>query len=292
MINGIINILKPTGISSHDVVGRVRRIYGMKKVGHAGTLDPLAAGVLPVYLGQATRLIEYGGNEIKTYHAEFQFGIATDTEDITGEVVATSPIPTLDTVGVSRLLEQFKGTIDQTPSRYSAVSVNGVKAYKLARQHVNFTLPSRPVTIYHLELLTYYDGTGVLDVTCSKGTYIRSLIRDLGEAAGSCACMRYLVRVRAGIFDISEAVTLEELEANPEAFVLPMDAGIQEIPAIVLQETDCRFLLQGRAVPTTGSWEDHEILRIYNEAKRLLGIAVFDKRAMVIRPHKMFTEIE
>ena len=135
MIHGIVNVLKPTGMSSHDVVGQLRRIYQMKKVGHAGTLDPLAAGVLPVYLGQATRLIEYGDSDIKTYHAEFTLGLATDTEDITGQVVQTLPVPDVTEALVEAALQTFLGETEQQPSRYSAISINGVKAYKLARQH-------------------------------------------------------------------------------------------------------------------------------------------------------------
>ena len=143
MINGIVNVLKATGMSSHDVIGQMRRIYEMKKIGHAGTLDPLAAGVLPVYLGQATRLIEYGDNGIKTYHAEFALGFATDTEDSTGEVVASAAVPDLSAEDISSVLASFCGDIEQTPSRYSAINVNGVKAYKLARQNADFTLPGR-----------------------------------------------------------------------------------------------------------------------------------------------------
>ena len=154
MIHGIINVLKPTGMSSHDVIGCLRRIYGMKKMGHAGTLDPLAAGVLPVYAGQATRLIEYGDSDVKSYHAEFALGLATDTEDSTGTVVEMAAVPDLSADDVRRILASFTGDIEQAPSKYSAINVNGVKAYKLARQDVDFTLPVRHVTIHDLRLLS------------------------------------------------------------------------------------------------------------------------------------------
>ena len=182
MIHGIINVLKPTGMTSHDVIGCLRRIYGMKKMGHAGTLDPLAAGVLPVYAGQATRLIEYGDSDVKSYHAEFVLGLATDTEDSTGTVVERLPVPNLSEADVRRVLASFCGDIDQAPSKYSAINVNGVKAYKLARQDRDFTLPVRQVTIHRLELLSFDGRRGTFAVTCSKGTYVRSLIRDLGTA--------------------------------------------------------------------------------------------------------------
>ena len=291
MIDGIVNVLKPTGMSSHDIIGQARRIFGMKKAGHAGTLDPLAAGVLPVYLGQATRLIEYGGNEIKTYHAEFQFGVATDTEDMTGNAIATAPVPYLDAGQVASLLERFRGTIDQTPSRFSAINIDGVKAYKLARQNVDFDLPSRQVTIYDIRLLAYGQGRGVMAVTCSKGTYMRSLIRDLGEAAGTCACMRYLVRVQAGIFHIADAVTLEALEADPMKYVRPMDTAIQDLPRVQLNEKNCHYLMQGRAVPTREALENGSILRVYGPAGQLRGIASYDAAERLIRPHKMFSEV-
>ncbi len=229
MIHGIINVLKPTGMSSHDVIGCLRRIYGMKKMGHAGTLDPLAAGVLPVYAGQATRLIEYGDSDVKSYHAEFALGLATDTEDSTGTVVETAAVPDLSADDVRRILASFTGDIEQAPSKYSAINVNGVKAYKLARQDVEFTLPVRHVTIHDLRLLSFDGRRGTFAVTCSKGTYVRSLIRDLGQALGTCACMTYLVRTQAGLFTIDEAATLEELERDPMAYVRPADMAIQEL---------------------------------------------------------------
>lgn len=292
MIHGIVNVVKPTGMSSHDVIGQLRRIYNMKKIGHAGTLDPLAAGVLPVYLGQATRLIEYGDSSIKTYHAEFALGLATDTEDSTGEVVAQAPVPALSAADIQKVVQTFSGEIQQTPSRYSAINVNGVKAYKLARQHTDFTMPARQVIIHKIQLLAYDRGRGVVAVTCSKGTYIRSLIRDIGEKLGTYACMTYLVRVRAGLFDISQAATLEEIEKNPAAYVLPVDMAIQELTKVTCSMEKCTFLLQGRAVPFAGKGlQDGTVLRVYTPAQQLAGIAHFDKEHHVIRPHKMFAGV-
>ena len=252
MIHGIINVLKPTGMSSHDVIGCLRRIYGMKKMGHAGTLDPLAAGVLPVYAGQATRLIEYGDSDVKSYHAEFALGLATDTEDSTGTVVETAAVPALSADDVRRILASFTGDIEQAPSKYSAINVNGVKAYKLARQDVDFTLPVRHVTIHDLRLLSFDGRRGTFAVTCSKGTYVRSLIRDLGQSLGTCACMTYLVRTQAGLFTIDEAATLEELERDPMAYVRPADMALQDLKKASCSANQCAFLLQGRPVPFAG----------------------------------------
>ena len=292
MIHGVVNVIKPTGMSSHDVIGQLRRIYNMKKIGHAGTLDPLAAGVLPVYLGQATRLIEYGDSSIKTYHAEFALGLATDTEDCTGEVVAQAPVRVFRFEEIQHAVESFRGDIEQTPPRYSAININGVKAYKLARQHADFTLPVRHVTIHDIQVLAYQNGRGLITVTCSKGTYIRSLIRDIGEALGTYACMTYLVRVQAGLFDISQGATLEEIETNPDAYVQPADMAIQELPKAVCNPKQCTFLLQGRPVPFAGKGlTDKAILRVYTLEKKLAGIARFDEEHHVIRPHKMFADI-
>lgn len=292
MTHGIVNVVKATGMSSHDVVSQMRRIYNMKKVGHAGTLDPLAAGVLPVYLGQATRLIEYGGSDSKTYHAEFMLGFCTDTEDSTGEVTAVMPVPDLSFAMVEQAAASFCGDIEQRPSRYSAIHIQGVKAYTLARQHADFTLPSRKVTIHEIRLLAYGQGKGVLSVTCSKGTYVRALIRDIGERLGTCACMTYLVRVRAGIFDISHAATLEEIESDPQAYVMPADAAVRHLPKAVCSPERCVLLFQGRAVPFAGKNLAHgDAVRVHDLDGRLVGIAHFDKTHHVIRPHKMFADV-
>lgn len=291
MIHGIINVLKPTGMSSHDVIGCLRRIYGMKKMGHAGTLDPLAAGVLPVYAGQATRLIEYGDSDVKSYHAEFVLGLATDTEDSTGTVVERLPVPKLSEDDLRRALASFCGDIDQAPSKYSAINVNGVKAYKLARQDRDFTLPVRQVTIHSLELLSFDGRRGTFAVTCSKGTYVRSLIRDLGTALGTCACMTYLVRTRAGLFTIEEAATLEMLEQDPASYVLPADMAIHDIRRANCSTKQCDFLLQGRPVPFAGpNLTDGDVLRVYGPDGRLMGIVRYDEQHHILRPHKMFAD--
>lgn len=291
MTDGIVNVLKPTGMSSHDIVGQLRRIYQMKKIGHAGTLDPLAAGVLPVYLGLATRLIEYGDSDTKSYCAEFILGLATDTEDTTGQVVETKAVPPIDEATLEAVLTRFRGAIDQTPSRYSAINVNGVKAYKLARQHADFTLPVRHVQIDRLDLIGYDAAShkGWIAVTCSKGTYIRSLIRDIGEALGTCAVMSYLVRTAAGQFDIDDAATLEELEKAPMDYVLPVDSAIGDMKRANLNDKQCAWLLQGRPVPFAGKGlAQRTILRVYGPDRQLAGIAKFDEEHHVLRPHKMF----
>lgn len=291
MIQGIINVLKPSGMSSHDIIGQVRRIYGMKKVGHSGTLDPLAAGVLPVFLGQAARLIEYCGDEAKTYRAEFVPGFATDTEDDTGTVIETRAVSDLEENDILNILPEFTGTIKQRPSRYSAINVNGVKAYKLARQRADFELPEREVTIHSLRLLAMVGRRVFIEVSCSKGTYIRSLIRDMGERLGTLATMTYLVRSRVGDFSIDTAATIEELALNKDRFILPVDTALGHMRRTLFSRDRYEALLQGRAVPfARADLRDGDILRLYVAENRLVGIGRFDEVHHVIRPHKMFNQ--
>lgn len=291
MIQGIINVLKPSGMSSHDIIGQVRRIYGMKKVGHSGTLDPLAAGVLPVFLGQAARLIEYCGDEDKTYRAEFVPGFATDTEDGTGTVIETRAVSDLEENDILNILPEFTGTIKQRPSRYSAINVNGVKAYKLARQRADFELPEREVTIHSLRLLAMVGRRVFIEVSCSKGTYIRSLIRDMGERLGTLATMTYLVRSRVGDFSIDTAATIEELALNKDRFILPVDTALGHMRRTLFSRDRYEALLQGRAVPfARADLRDGDILRLYVAENRLVGIGRFDEVHHVIRPHKMFNQ--
>ena len=212
MYNGILVINKPSGISSHAVVARLRKILGEKKIGHGGTLDPMASGVLPVFIGRATRAagcIQEGG---KTYVADMRLGISTDTQDTTGTVLEESgDIPSR--TEVEKALEAFRGEITQLPPMYSAVSVGGVRLYKLARQGVEVERETRQVTVYGLEILDVREnGDYVLKIDCSKGLYVRTLIDDLGKMLGCGAAMSALVRTRAGIFEMEEALTLDEVE--------------------------------------------------------------------------------
>ena len=290
MIHGIVNVLKPSAMSSHDVVGRVRHIFGMKKVGHAGTLDPLAAGVLPVFLGQATRLIEYSGDDDKTYRAEFVFDFTTDTEDYTGTVVSQSDAPQPVKEELEAVLKEFVGAGKQRPSKYSAISINGVKAYKLARQNKEFELPDRDIYIDGVTLLAYDGYRAVIEVDCSKGTYIRSLIRDIGERLGTQAVMTGLLRMRVGNFSISEAATLEELAAEKEKFLLPIDAALPHMAATTCSKDQYAALLQGRPVPFAGrGLADGEVVRIYDPMHIMVGVGTFDVSHHILRPHKMFS---
>lgn len=212
MYNGILVINKPAGISSHGVVARLRRILNEKKIGHGGTLDPMACGVLPVFVGRATRAagcIQEGG---KTYLADMRLGLTTNTQDTTGTVL-TRQDPVCTHADVEAALSAFRGEISQLPPMYSAVSVGGVRLYRLARQGVEVERAARRVTVYALELCGVRDnGDYILKIDCSKGLYVRTLIDDLGRTLGCGAAMSALCRTRAGIFTLEEAHTLDEIE--------------------------------------------------------------------------------
>lgn len=224
MINGFINVLKPPGMTSHDIVGFIRYNLHMKQVGHAGTLDPGAAGVLPVAVGKATRLIEYLSDAGKSYRAEILLGYETDSGDDTGKVLNKDLdfiMPDKETV--LKVLEEFKGEITQVPPAHSAIKINGQRACDLLRRGIEVEIPSRQVVIHKLELLGIKDdrncgGTAniLIDADCSKGTYIRSLCADIGAKLGIPATMSFLVRTRVGDFPLEKAYSIEEIKAEIE----------------------------------------------------------------------------
>lgn len=224
MINGFINVLKPPGMTSHDIVGFIRYNLHMKQVGHAGTLDPGAAGVLPVAIGKATRLIEYLSDAGKSYRAEILLGYETDSGDDTGKVLNKDLdfiMPNKETV--LKVLEEFKGEITQVPPAHSAIKINGQRACDLLRKGIAVEIPSRQVVIHKLELLEMKDdrdkgGTAniLIDVDCSKGTYIRSLCADIGAKLGIPATMSFLVRTRVGDFPLEKAYSIEEIKEEIE----------------------------------------------------------------------------
>jgi tRNA pseudouridine55 synthase len=200
MTAGIINVLKPPGMTSHDVVAFIRRLYGEKRVGHAGTLDPAAAGVLPIFIGRATRLLEYSADGEKSYRAEISWGYETDTGDDTGKIIFSAPCVVPDFDQLNEILHSFVGTSEQIPPMYSAVKIGGKKLYELARQGIAIDRPARTIEIRSIALKKLTDKKAIFDVTCSKGTYIRALCTDIGRKAGCPAVMSFLVRTRVGLF--------------------------------------------------------------------------------------------
>ena len=243
-MNGIVIIDKPAGWTSQEVTARQRRVFGTRRIGHGGTLDPMATGVLPVFVGRATRGVEFFEHAEKTYETELLLGVATDTEDTTGTVLFRREVSV--TPGqLAAVLERFRGEIMQIPPMYSALKVNGQKLCDLARKGRQVERQPRPVTIHELTLLSREGDTLRLRVRCSKGTYIRTLCADIGEALGCGGCMQALRRTQAGEYTIAEAVPLQQLleSPEPETYLRDVDTMFRGYPGVKLtanQEKRCR----------------------------------------------------
>lgn len=268
-MDGVLPFLKPPGITSHDAVGICRRILKEKRIGHSGTLDPMAYGVLPIFLGKATRLIEYTDGFDKTYVAECKFGTFTDTEDSTGQPVLpdedmklaygvqlleNSSIimeglipPTWDEL--TSLLSRFVGTQEQRPSKYSAIKINGIRAYEYARKGIPVELPMRTITISNIELLAYGFPYFTIRVTCSGGTYIRSLLRDICIKLGIPGTMTSLTRTKVGPFSIQSSYIAEELTLCGEKLVLPTDFAVSHLSKVDVDSVQLKMMVQGKALP-------------------------------------------
>jgi tRNA pseudouridine55 synthase len=254
MIHGFLNIDKPAGMTSHDVVAQVRRLAKVKRVGHAGTLDPAATGVLVVALGLATRLIEYVQEETsKRYRAVVRLGITTTTEDAEGEVLATAPVPLLDAAAIAEVLGGFVGEIEQVPPMYSALHHQGRRLHELARAGEVVDLASRPVRVERIDLLAWQNPLLELDIVCGKGTYIRSLARDIGAAIGCGAHVAALRRTAVGSFSIDSAISLEQLahaaaNARLADLLLAPDIAIADWPIVTLDEPAARLVRNGMPI--------------------------------------------
>ena len=243
-MNGIVIIDKPQGWTSQDVTARLRRVYNTRRIGHGGTLDPMATGVLPVFVDRATRGVEFFEHAEKTYETVLRLGLTTDTEDISGNVL-TEQDAFVTASQLEEVLETFRGEIMQVPPMYSALKINGQKLVDLARKGRTVERQPRPITIHELTLLSM-EADGIhLRVRCSKGTYIRTLCKDIGEALGCGGCMAALRRVQAGEYTIDQAVPLLQLLEceNPEQYLRPVDSMFRNYPSVTLtanQEKRCR----------------------------------------------------
>ena len=243
-MNGIVIVDKPQGWTSQDVTARLRRVFDTRRIGHGGTLDPMATGVLPVFVGRATRAVEFFEHAEKTYETVLLLGKRTDTQDVTGRVLEERPV-SLSLADVEAVLPQFRGEILQVPPMYSALKVNGQKLCDLARKGQQVERKPRPITIFELTLISFEENRLRLRVRCSKGTYIRTLCDDIGAALGTLGCMESLRRTQAGDYSITEAVPLETLleTDSPETYLRGMDSMFTRYPAVTLtpnQEKRCR----------------------------------------------------
>jgi tRNA pseudouridine55 synthase len=291
-LHGFLVIDKPAGWTSHDVVARARRLLGERRIGHAGTLDPAATGVLPLAVGLATRALEYLADSSKTYLAEVVFGVETDSLDGDGTVTATSDPSGLSRAEVERALASFRGPLDQVPPMHSAIKVGGRPLYERARRGEELELAPRRVTIHELALLEWEPPVARLLVDCSKGTYVRSLARDLGRALGVGGYLGDLVRVRSGPFTLCDAWTLAELSRLdvaawwPEVAYHP-DVALLDRPALLLDGDARRVWRHGGPVPATGA---DGIARVYDEGGSWLGVARGEAGGGAWRPLKVIEE--
>ncbi|MCU0498402.1 MAG: tRNA pseudouridine(55) synthase TruB [Anaerolineae bacterium] len=248
-MHGVLNINKPLGLTSHDVVAQIRRGLRIKKVGHAGTLDPLATGVLIVCLGNATRLSEYLMATTKRYQARVKLGISTTTYDAEGTITAQHEVSGITQADIEAVLPRFLGAIDQLPPIYSAIKQGGKKLYELARDGQTVTVQTRAVRIDQMTIQRFEGDELDLDVICSAGTYIRSLAYDLGQALGVGGHLAGLTRTRSGVFTLENAVTLPDAIADPIAHLVTIDQALSDWPTVVVTEPDRDHLWHGRAIP-------------------------------------------
>lgn len=284
---GVLNIDKPTGITSHDVVQRVRRVAGLRRVGHAGTLDPLATGVLVVCLGRATRLVEYVVGRPKRYVATIRLGQMTDTYDADGEVVQERPFSHLTTSDIAAALDQFRGDIQQQPPMYSAIKKDGKPLYKLARQGIEVERELRHVTIDDLTLDAVALPHITITVSCTTGTYVRALAHDLGEALGCGGHITALRRTAVGDFTAEMAVSLDALTPDTLSRHLhPIDRAVHHLPRVTLSTDDAHALLHGQIVPGQNHTADTALARAYDQAGQFLGIVTGTLKGW--QPRKMF----
>jgi tRNA pseudouridine55 synthase len=292
-MNGILVIDKPAGITSHDVVARVRRILKTKRVGHTGTLDPFATGVMTVLVGNATRLARFLDKDIKEYEATLLFGFETDTGDVTGTPKADVSDPKkVSLAHLKGILKEFQGDIQQTPPMYSAKKVAGKKLYELARKGLEVERKPVKVSIYRLEMVQAGRSDELVSaanirVECSAGTYIRTLAEDIGRKMGTGAHLTALRRTRSGKFDLTHSITLDELKKlkDPLLALLPVSEAVEHMPSIVLSAdrvTKTRSGLSTRIVDA--KFQDGEPVRMHDEAGDLVAIGFYDPAENAIQP--------
>jgi tRNA pseudouridine55 synthase len=296
MRHGVLPILKPKGCTSHDVVNQIRRLTKIKKVGHTGTLDPEVEGVLPICLGQATRIAEYIQDMPKSYRGSLRLGIATDTEDHTGQVIEQKTVPPISPERIEQVFHQFHGQIEQVPPMYSAVKVGGKRLYELARSGKTVERKSRTVTIYSLSLIRVEKGEFPVihfDVTCSKGTYVRTLCVQIGQALGLPAHMNSLVRTKSGPFHLEDCYTLDELKTvDWEEVLIPIDEVLGLYPVCFVSDEMQSRVWEGWTLETDEISTQGSLYRVYSESGRFLALYRQQPSTHLLKPEKVFRDVE
>jgi tRNA pseudouridine55 synthase len=293
-LTGLLLIDKPGGWTSHDVVAKARGITGRRRIGHTGTLDPMATGLLVLCLGRATRLVEYLTSHAKHYEGEIQLGVATDTDDAQGAVIARHSVPALSASDLSDVAKRFLGEHHQVPPAYSAIKIRGQRAYAAARSGSPLNLPSRSVVVHELTLAQISDDRLSISVHCGAGTYVRSLARDIGGALGCGGHLATLRRTRAGKLDVAGAVSLEHLAMHTAAgrlseLLLPMDEGIIDHEAAILTNEHGRQLATGVPVHVETAERAVSSARIYTADGRFVAVAEVSSAGQ-IKPRKVLLD--
>ncbi|MBE6028044.1 MAG: tRNA pseudouridine(55) synthase TruB [Clostridiales bacterium] len=297
-IDGVININKPAGWTSQDVCAKLKHALHVKKAGHTGTLDPMATGVLPVCVGKATRVIEYYGNDAKTYSCVMKLGIETDTLDVTGEALRTGSYAKVTEKAVREAFKAYTGVIKQTPPKYSALKIDGKRAYDLARSGEDFEIKPREITIYgnKVDKIDLENGEIEFEVTCSKGTYIRTICDDIGRTLGCGAAMKELTRTASGFFRIEDSYTIEEvINASTDAeklgkMTVPPDITLEKLGKVILNDNRVTAFMNGNSTWSSGfrvveRSDFDEIYRVYAGGE-FLGSAAIENGSLV--PKKVF----
>ena len=295
-MDGILNINKPAGNTSFSIVSIVKRLTGERRVGHAGTLDPIASGVLPVCLGKGTRIVEFLLEASKVYRAQIELGVATDTHDIKGTIIRRGDSSTIKLEQLEQALNSFRGLIQQTPPMFSALKYKGKRLYHLAREGITIKRESRAATIHRLELLEFKPPLVALEIECSRGTYIRSLAHDLGELLGCGAHLKELVRLSYGPFDIEAAVSPNQLEDafsnnDWQQLIYPVDTVLRNWTLVVVGDEQEQVIKNGGCVVMENSQiadGSEKRCRAYNKEGCFLAVLYFDTERGQWQPEKVF----
>ncbi|MDO4482076.1 MAG: tRNA pseudouridine(55) synthase TruB [Bacillota bacterium] len=296
-MDGFLNILKPTGMTSHDVVKVLRRILGEKKTGHTGTLDPMASGVLPIGIGAATKITEYLDRDFKKYRCELVLGITTDTGDIWGNILERNQNISYNIDDVFDFEKEYRGEIMQVPPMYSAVRIGGRRLYEYARSGENVDVKARKVTINELKIIRAEGRRILFDVECSKGTYVRTICTEIGEKLGCGAAMSFLARTSSGSFEIGNAVTFEEIEDHiqkglpKEQLLVPVDYPVQGYRKAVLTPKQTKWFVNGGHLKLSDIKIDFDreerFYRVYN-GDIFVAMAYINTATKKLVPHKVF----